>query len=222
MTKYLILAFFAIVIAVPVAASYFLPWWGTLLAIVGEVIFLGITVPALVKYGFKKFAMGLFESKSKVLRKAQVELHRCEATTKPGGDKGMLPENDGSARELEREYGDTEQKYETRGYVLIDCTITPKQKYAVPMTHWDPVDFALVPYSKPTGINHMDEDMQDDEGQLASVNMVDSNGVELEDSEFDKIAGPMRLRFVFDCPESLVGRTKLRYYFEGIGDIRLP
>lgn len=221
MLKYLILAFLAVVISVPFVASYFLPWWGTLLVIIGEVVLLGVGLPALLKYVITKFAKGLFETKSKVLRNAQVEIHACELTTKPERDEFPAPENGDEDSELEGDdSSDLGPKVDR--YVLVDCTITPDPRHAGPMTHWDPFDFALAPYGKPMGIEHMDGDTEHDEGSLESVKLTGPDGVEQDDNDFGKIAGPMRLRFIFSCPATLTGRAKLRYYFEGIGDIQLP
>ena len=41
-------------------------------------------------------------------------------------------------------------------------------------------------------------------------------------SAADKYTGPTRLRIVFACPPTLMGRVKFRYYFETFGDLVLP
>ncbi|HEY8746611.1 MAG TPA: hypothetical protein VIM11_01465 [Tepidisphaeraceae bacterium] len=69
--------------AIPAIASRFMPWWGIPLVLVGEVVVLVKLGPALVKYGVKRFAMGLFLTKSRVLKGATVEVHEVLATTRP-------------------------------------------------------------------------------------------------------------------------------------------
>src|SRR4051812_25894946 len=49
-----------LLIAGPIIAAHFLPWWGTLLLVVAELAFLVFAVPKLIKWGFKGVLMGIF------------------------------------------------------------------------------------------------------------------------------------------------------------------
>jgi hypothetical protein len=198
-----------VLIGLPVLASRFLPWWGTCLVIIGEGIGLVVVAPKLVAFGIKRFAVGLFKTKSQVLKGAAVHIHNVELTEKPVDETGALPDQTD-----DEEPGDSEPADDVR-YVLIDFTLTPMPGGSK-MTHWEPDELMLVPFDLPN-------DAKEDDHLSASIvrmKMIDEIGNESED--FDKIVGPGRFKAVFACPNALRGRVKLRYYFEGFGDVVLP
>jgi hypothetical protein len=200
-----------VLVGLPVLASRFLPWWGICLVILAEGVGLVVIGPKLVAFGIKRFAIGLFKTKSQVLKGAAVHVHSVELTAKP------VDENDALADQTENdeaEAGDVEPADDSR-YVLIDFTLTPMPGQSK-MTHWEPDELMLVPFDLPN-------DAKEDDHVSASIvrmRMVDDGGNETED--FDKIVGPGRFKAIFACPNGLRGRVKFRYYFEGFGDVMLP
>jgi hypothetical protein len=209
-----------ILVGVPVLASRFLPWWGTSLVILGEAVLLVVVAPKLIAWGIKRFAIGLFKTKSEVLKGAQVHVHSVALADEPAdsevvdGDSDESEESDEDESD-EPENEDDESDEEISRYVQIDFTLTPMPGTSK-MKHWEPDELMLVPFDLPN-------DMKEDDFLSASIvkmTMVDEAGNETR--EFDKITGPGRFRAVFGAPAQLTGRVKFRYYFEGMGDLRLP
>ncbi|MEO0964307.1 MAG: hypothetical protein AAFY08_04235 [Planctomycetota bacterium] len=215
-----------LLIAIPVIAAQFLPWWAVLLIVMVLAAVLIFGLPKLIGYGFKRFFVGLFEGKSRVLRGAEVTVHEVAEVPRPASldaeEREDVPGEDGEG--FDTEVADDDEPVR---YVMIDCTITPKPS-AGKFQHWEPSELQLCPYDKSTKLDLSGEDDPTDagdEGHVVECSSVgDAQSVEDEegDDAYGKYHGPMRLRMVFGCPASLRGRAKLRYYFEGIGDIRLP
>lgn len=219
-----------VLIAIPVIAAQFLPWWAVLLVVVGLAALLIFGLPKLIGYGFKRFFVGMFEGKSRVLRGAEVIVHEVAEVPRPASLDAENPELDGMTADVDYVEVDEDkgEDDEPARYIMIDCTITPKPS-AGKFQHWEPSELQLCPYDKPTKMDFDGDDDPvgaEDEGHVveaSSVGAVESiEDEEDDDDAYGKYHGPMRLRLVFGCPESLQGRAKLRYYFEGIGDIRLP
>jgi hypothetical protein len=215
-----------VLIGLPVLAAQYLPWWGTCLVVLGEAVVLVVIAPKLIAAAIKRFAIGLFKTKSQVLHGAQVHIHGVQLTDKP---EELSEDEDDQQEELEDQavgdeddaddddYDDEEpdEPDEVHRYVLVDFTVTPMPG-ASKMTHWEPSELMLVPFNL---ANDAKEDDYASAG-VARIRMVDAAGN--ESTDFDKITGPARLKAVFSVPAGLNGRVKLRYYFEGLGDLRLP
>jgi hypothetical protein len=193
-----------VLVGLPVLASRFLPWWGTCLAIVGEGVLLVVVGPKLVALAIKRFAVGLFKTKSEVLKGAAVHVHSVDSSTKP-------VEPDESAPDTE----DPGEPPDDSRYVLIDFTLTPLSGTSK-MNHWEPGELMLVPFDLPNDAKEVDHLS----ASIVELKMIDEVGNETED--FDKIVGPGRFKATFACPRQLTGRVKFRYYFEGFGDVMLP
>jgi hypothetical protein len=87
------------------------------------------------------------------------------------------------------------------------------------MQFYEPDELLLVPFDAKTDMR-TDPTADDSAGTIRKCAVIDENGNETED--FDKITGRNRIRAIFKCPATLVGRAKLRYYFENFGDVMLP
>ena len=102
--------------------------------------------------------------------------------------------------------------------VMLDCTITPRGGSSQ-MRFWEPDELLLVAFDAKIKMSH-DPAADDNAGTIQNCSVIDQTGTEAED--FDKITGRNRIRAVFKCPPTLIGRAKLRYYFESFGDVMLP
>jgi hypothetical protein len=200
-----------VLIGLPVLAGRFLPWWGTCLVILGEGLLLVFVAPRLIAIAIERVAVGLFRTKSAVLKAARVRVHCVEPTSEPTDGESDEIQTDGSAEQGPLD----DQPTLPMRYVLIDFTLTPAPG-ASRMTHWEPRELMLVPFD-------LGNDIKEDDNRSASVarmTIVDEAGDSTE--EFDKISGAARFKAVFACPPALTGRVKFRYYFEGLGDVQLP
>ena len=216
-----------LLIGIPAVSARYMPWWGTVLVVLGEAVLLLALGPKLAGFAIRRFALGLFMTKSKVLRDATVNVHRVEPTERPARrahDAGEGADGDADDEQEEHEpeaedEDDDDADNKPVHYVLVDFTLTPKPGLSV-MQFYDPSELMLAPSDHKVTF---EEDPTDDDAGLASVErlcLVDESGAETED--FDKITGPAHLRVVFECPQSLTGRAKFRYYFETFGELMLP
>src|SRR6185369_11909738 len=204
-------------IGIPAVSAKFLPVWGVLLVVVGEAAVLIVGGPRLIKYGVKRFLLGMFQTKSRVLRGAGVHVHRVEATVKPDEREPpatLLPEAspDGEAEP------DDQQEPDHDNYVLVDFTLSPRPGQSR-MQHYEPSELMLVPFDYKVKIDE-DPTSSTDAANCYQIRLIDESGGETED--FSKITGPAHLRAVFACPPTLRGRVKFQYYFETFGDLLLP
>lgn len=225
-----------ILIAIPTVASHYLPWWGVPLVILVEGLLLLFTVPKLIGWGVKRFAIGLFMTKSRVLRGATVHIHEVRATTKPvrrvenapaleggGGDviADAITAADGTTVLSPRASGDDaapEEKSDGKRYVLIDFTLTPKPGSSK-MQHYEPSELVLVPIGYVIELKE-DPTSGGAEASVDEIKRVEESGA--QEDGYDKYTGPGRYRAVFAVPPTLSGRVKFRYYFESFGDVTLP
>jgi len=206
MARKALLMFIAFVAIVGVSAMY-LPWWGTAFVVIGLVVLAAKLIPVFVSRGLSDVMTKLFDTKSSVLRDAKVDVHTVELTERPA-----IPVDDDFDDDAD------EPDPETTKYVLVEATITPGDPTG-PMQHWEPGELRLVGFDHDTSLEALAEGL-DDGGDVMLAECVDSDGT--ADDDFDKVVGEHRLRIVFACPRSMTGRAKLQYYFEGIGDLKIP
>jgi len=209
MARKALLIFLLFVAIVGVSAMY-LPWWGTALVVLGLVVLAAKLIPVFVSRGLSDVMTKLFDTKSRVLRDAQVAVHTVELTERPP----VVQDEELDELELDEDTIDPE----TTKYVLVDATITPGDPTG-PMQHWEPGEFRLVGFEHDTSLEALAEGL-DEGGDVMHAERLDADGT--ADDDFDKVVGEHRLRLVFACPRSMTGRAKLQYYFEGIGDFKIP
>jgi hypothetical protein len=223
--------FLAVVVffGIPAVASRFLPWWGTLLVVVAEFALLGKLGPWLIKRQVQGFAKRMFLTKSDVLKGAQVHVWRVEpvySADPPAPVAGLIEQDGSPVGETPADPSPTDDdadeadRVEGR-LVLIEATVTPLPGQGQ-MQHWDPAEITLVPFDADVSYEATEktDGSPPDEAHLKRLSLIDDHGQEVVD--LDKLAGPARLRMIFDVPTLLTGRAKLRYYFNALGDVRLP
>ena len=76
-----------LLIVPPVVAAKYWPLWAVMLLLLGELCLLLVAVPMLLKRGVTKFAKGMFETKSKVLRGAS-QVIDLPTSSSPSEDVG--------------------------------------------------------------------------------------------------------------------------------------
>ena len=243
-------AILVLMFAIPAIAAHYLPWWGVILVLIAEVFVLLRVGPALVKYGFKRLFLGLFLTKSRVLKGATVEIHEVRMTPRPvrrrelaaqgdavGGQRAEITAADGTvvttpvATDEPEQSDDEDTDEETDDDSDTDDPDSGNARFVL-------VDFTLTPAPGQSRMQHYEpselllvpidakisltEDPTSD-GVSASAHdltLIDGSGAQTKD--FDKLTGPSHLRITFQCPEALQGRVKFRYYFEAFGDLTLP
>jgi hypothetical protein len=233
--KFGCLAMFVLIIGAPVIASRYLHWWETLLFIIAEGALLRWGLPRLLAFGIKRAAMGMFETKSRVLRGAMCEVHRVELTTAPvrvrelpneshhedesddERDEDDEPDGDEDFDDHVDEEDEDDAPIPGGRYVLIEFTITPKPGQSR-MSLYEPSEILLIPFDRKIKIDEQPSSAES--GALRQIRLVDESGQETDD--FDKLPGRARFRAIFACPPTFTGRAKLQYYFESFGDVMLP
>lgn len=223
---FIIISFIAILIAIPIVAANYLPGWAVFLIILSELAALRFGIPFLIKFGVKRFAVSMIQTKSRVLRGAGVHIHRVERTSAPANAKQIAHE-----QSIESDAGEATLMGAIPAddrYVLVEFTLTPRageskspasNRGAMQMQFYDPSELVLVPFEKSVDASMKESADDSDSAALQSITQIDPNGVEHDD--VDKLAGPARLRAVFSIPPTMSGRVKFQYYFETFGDFLL-
>jgi hypothetical protein len=233
-------AILVLMFAIPAVAAHYLPWWGVILVLIGQVFVLLRAGPALIKYGAKRVFMRLFLTKSRVLKGAKVEVHEVRLTARPARRRQLDSQAQAAGEQREEitaadgtivttpvgsetepdadEDGEPDEETKNNRYVLIDFTITPPPASGQ-MQFYDPSELLLVPFN--SRISPTEDPAADGVSASAhDLTLIDESGGATKD--FDKLTGPSHLRVTFQCPQSLRGRVKFRYYFEAFGDLTLP
>jgi hypothetical protein len=169
----------------------FLPWWasvGIIIAGLAGIVWGG-------KFLFKRFFMGAFGAKGKVLAGADVTVHQIRPASPPTVEE-----------EEEEEFDRSHDWY------YLDVTITPGPSSGK-FTHWEPGEMCLV------GLDAKPEELEDEEHEVALISgcKVFADG-EFREYEGEKYPGPQRIEYhVGVKPE--VGPLQFRYYFELFGRV---
>ena len=193
------------VLAAVVAALKVVPWW----AGVGLVVALGASAKFLIGRVFRNAALGLFETKSAVLRGASARLHAITEAPEPkpdfGDDFDFEGDDDGDALEAL-----------PRVWRYVDVTVEVPEHdgssdCAMAMTMWEPDELMIVDPSARSGKAKDLEGFDDEVGDVHQVHVMQGgNWVPLEG---DKVVGSQRLRLHVGVKPGVDG-FKLRYYFE--------
>lgn len=209
-------------VAATIAAFVYLEWWQAIL--VSWVTFAALVygVKVLIRNAIRRLTGGLdlgrglggmaaamFQTKSRVLRNAGVDIHSVRPAEPP---VTVL-----SYRENDSDEGPTPVEPAVNLYAF-DVSIFPDRREAGPMTHWDVDDLRLVPADAVVGPELKDQEPGDEYGLDELKVVVDGVSVTPDES---KLLGPQRLRFRAGVRKG-VREVKFRYYFEAFGTIRLP
>lgn len=209
----------AILVMIPVVASNYMPFWGVLLVIAGEIAGIRYLVPFLIKHGVMRFARSMINAKSQVLRGARVHIHRVEAVTLPREAQPMLEHEQSIATSQGEATLVGAIPADNRG-VVVEFTLTPRVvTHQQSMQFYDPSELLLLPFDQEVSHRLTEADDDSDSASMHEVRQLDESGNE---HEIDKITGPARLVATFVLPPTLKGRVKFRYYFETFGDFLLP
>lgn len=183
------------IIAAPIVASRFLPWWGTMLVLLVEVALIIALGPQMIRWAITRIVVSLLQKKSRVLRGADLRIEQVSLTVRPD---------------------DAGEEDDCR-YVQIRGTLIP-QPHASEMQFYEPGELLLVPYDATVSLDEHQDDAQS--ASAVRVRLIEETN--LPGREAEKITGPAALEILFAVPQTLSGRVKFRYYFEQFGDVMLP
>jgi hypothetical protein len=190
------------IVAAVVAVFKLLPWW----AGVGLVVVLGISAKLLIGTVFKRFFLGMFETKSAALRGASARLHAITEAPEPKPDFDDDFDDEDDEDPIERT---------PRLWRYIDVSIDVPERSAdsdqCGMTMWEPGELMIVEPSAKAGKATDLEGFDDDLGEVHSVDVMQGGSWVALDG--DKVLGSQRLRLHVGVRPG-VDEFKLRYYFE--------
>jgi hypothetical protein len=181
----------ALAVLVVLAIKY-LPLWASL----GLIIIVPVAGWLIIGRLIKSFFMSGFEAKGKVLKDAQVEIHRLQRAKPPKLDDDEVME------EIE-EMGPLD-------WYFLDVTIIP-ESIDDGFTHWAPGDLQLV------GMDAKPKDMEEETEAYIWDYRVRLDG-KFQEDETEKYKGPQRTLFHVGIPPE-VKTLQFRYYFELFGEI---
>ncbi|MCX5659289.1 MAG: hypothetical protein NTW19_06145 [Planctomycetota bacterium] len=191
-------------------AGLFLGPWGVAGALVAFVILAPIVLKLVGKRLLQRFAIGLFDSKSRVLRDATAVIHSVTPadapsidldTPTPGSAPGTTPDDSEAAEggddegdDVDDEPARTTKKIDlNQHYYHIDATIKPKPADGK-FQHWDLDDLTLVPFDLKIE-RSADAAESDDETCRVEEVQVHSGG-QFAEPEGSKFAGEQRIRLL--------------------------
>lgn len=201
-----------------VALFHFFGWKG-LVAFPFVMLFFAWLAFRLIKYLAKRFALALFGMKSKVLRGATMTVHSIKSFPKPSEDKpqadnlieGETATDDNS--QAANVVAKVAEPANSRDYVEMDVTITPKANTANPV--WEPAELVLT--SKK--VKSLADLGANDIGCVHSLEVWD--GAAFGPDDPGKYPGEQRLKIIFEVKPG-VDSGWLHYYKESIGQLKLP
>lgn len=213
------LAVLAALIVIPVVAAAFVPWWGTLLIILAELIFLRYTLFRILGMMFAIFVSVGLRLGTMNMRRARVEVHGVTVVPKP--ELALVPKpNTGSVDLEEHEAVVLEPDPEGTRYVKVDCTVTLAANAVGPVRHFEAGGFKLssegltLPKFPPT----------DDAARTGDIfaAAVVKDGVSTPVPLDEQLVGSQRLELVFKCPPTLTGTVNLKYIVLKLAAIVVP
>jgi hypothetical protein len=186
----------SVVVAVALAVKY-LPWWGSVLMLLG----LLVAAKFAGKFLLKKLIVLPFKMKGAVLRGATAQVHSITPVAPPTA--------------TESDEAEATAEAVPRHYYQLDVTITPKEPTGK-FTLWEPGDLSLMRPESGLGV----DDDTDDGSCTISGRQVEEEG-QFKPYERMKYPGAQRLRMTLGVADGVTA-LKFRYYFEAFGEVRLP
>jgi len=224
MLKLILLLLFLLAVGIALSFYYYGVFAGLGAMVVAFVIAIKL-IPKMIGRGIQKFAIGMFESKSKVLRGATAEVHSVEVVEKPERDFDDEYDDDDEPDD------DDEEACGPLRYVAVDATVKPKPSGG-PFMNWHPYEMALVPCDTPavdlSNLEALGETSEaENSASVYEVTVLTADGQPMPEDydpaeDADDTSGDLRVKFVFAVPEAGGSAWKFRYYFEDFGRIELP
>jgi hypothetical protein len=219
----MVVALVAALIVLPVATAPLVPWWGTLLIIVGELVFLRYALFKILGAIFGIFTWVGIRVGVRGMRGAKVDIHSVRVVPRPGPDEIVRSES-GS---VDEEPGETDAAPEpdapgTR-YVKVDCTVTPSPKVQAsnwPVKHYDAGAFKI----SSQGFAWPSFPPKDDEtrtGDIVAAAVLDGE-TPTPIAPDKQLLGSQRLSLTFKCPATLKGRAKLKFIVLPLASLDVP
>jgi hypothetical protein len=206
---------FALVAGIAVALNHFFGWKGLIAfpVILIAMVWSGKAVAGRI---FKRFMLGLFSTKSQVLRGAFLEVHSVVSVSRPLEREEEIGDGaEPGAAGGDGEETDDEGKEEEgpKHYYAVDLTITPRAGSSSEV--WEPGELILTS-QKVSSL----EDLQENEVGTADEVLV-WNGSEFGEDDPGKYPGVQRLKITFAVIPG-TSEAWLHYYNETIGKLDLP
>ncbi len=212
-----------VVAAIITLSLVYLPWWGTLLVLLGLLIVLAMSFKWIATKMLERGAMALFDMKSKVLRGAQAQVHGVKAAQPPeraeNADDDDDDDDEAETMDLGKDGGSVTIPI-TREYYAVEVTITPMPVSGKTLGMWDVDDLLMVPYDMK--VTRSPDSEPDDETCNIEQVRIHHEGT-YQELDGPKLQGPQRLEFLIGVKPGVKNkRLKFRYYFEAFGEIQLP
>jgi hypothetical protein len=218
MLRLILFVVVGVFVAIGVLAAvlyHFFAWKGL---VVFALLMIGFVWAAkfLVKTLIKKFALGLFGMKARVLRGATMNVHSIKSVREPRESaetrEGSEEADDGGTTE-KNQVAKTTGPETPKDYVELDVTIAPKSNAGDSV--WEPSELILTS-DKIKSLADLEEK---EVGTVHSLEIWD--GAAFSPDDPGKYPGEQRLKIIFEVqPGANAGW--LHYYNEPIGQLKLP
>ncbi len=218
----MVIIFVSALITLPVIASHYVPWWGTVAIIVAELIFLRYALFKILGLMFGIFVSVGLRIGTQGMRGATVNIHSINVVPPPDPLPPELAESQSGSIDDDPDEAPEPDAPGTR-YIVVDCTVTPSRKSETsdwPVKHYDAGSFAL---SAQTFIWPSFPPKEDDSrtGRIVAANRIE-NGASSRITLDTRLLGSQRLQLTFKCPPTLQGRARLKFIVLKLADVELP
>jgi hypothetical protein len=224
---YLILGAFFIFIVSTVAAFVYLPWWQAILvslAVFTLIIVIGRLLIGRFFNSFARMAQEAMSNQSKVLRGAEVDIHKIQQTTMPASLRKEMQQAIADAEDADEDPPEFPD-YEALHWFELELTIVPDSKLEPEDNTWEPETLKFVPFdAKSIDFNMADDEDDEDEKQPDQFDIYEMKQIvdgAATDVEGESFTGMRRLRFTTGVPSG-IRLLKFQYYLEQFGRIELP
>lgn len=216
----MILAFAAAFLIVPAIAAAHLPWWGTALVVVAELIVLRYTLFRFLGFCFATFVWVGLRLGTAGMRGTTVVVHAVDVVPPP--EPGAIARRESGSVDEEPDETLELDPPGTRS-VRVELTVTPPARLETsnwPIKHYDAGSFHLTSqrFAWPTFPPAEDASRT---AHLAAAAVVDE-GIATPIAADAQLRGRQRLALTFKVPPTLRGRASLTFVVLKLAEVALP
>ena len=243
----MLVGFIAALVALPVLTARLVPWWGTMLIIFGELVFLRYALFKILGLMFGIFTSVGLRMGVRGMRGARVDVHSVRVVPPPTPDQivksesgsvdedpdedpdesGSVDEDpdDAAGDDADDDDDDDASEPDAPGtrFVKVDCTVTPSPKMEAsdwPVKHYDAGSFTLSSEGFAWPKFPPDDDATRT-GVLAAAAVVEG-GTARPIAPDEQLLGSQRLELIFKCPPTLRGPAKLKFIVLPLATVEVP
>jgi hypothetical protein len=212
----MVIAFVAVLIAVPAVLAPLVPWWGVVLVVLAEIVLLRYTLFRILGFFFGVFVWAGLRMGVRIVWGTKVDVHSVTVVPRPSPVEVARPRS-GSVDEDE---GEAEPDVPGTRYVRVECTVTPSPRMEAAKWPIEPGTFKI----SSEGWRWPSMPPKEDErrtGEPVAAAVVEGAAARPLAPD-ERLLGQRRLALTFRCPPTLRGPAKLKYLVLPLAALDVP